>query len=633
MNLQNLIPLALLLFYCLYSIGQDSSPLKGKLLYANSLASEADVAEWTLEGPAQVTFEEDWMHLLSPNEEGHHVFWCPTDFPGSFVAEWELQNMETDAGLCIIFFAANGVNGEDIFDPGLRKRTGIFRQYTKSDLNTYHISYYANTPIKPGRDYAHLRKNKGFHKVHIGEQGIEPGSTAIHRMRLVKDQARITMYVDDRKIIGWTDDGTVYGPVLEGGKIGLRQMQWSHFRYRNLKVWELAGHEQPDFVSWNTHTIDASSTGADGVKLGDINGDGKPDITTGWEEGGLTKLYLHPGADKVQAEWPAVLVGKTPKVEDAVFADLNSDGKLDIVSCTEKNSEKIFVHWAPKSDWLKAKKWKQEVLPASVDRMMWMFAEPLQVDQRNGIDLIAAGKGENAELGWFEAPATGSKLAKWKWHSITPVGWIMSILLEDMDADGDMDILITDRRGPLSGCRWLENPGELDAQRLPWKNHFVGMKGLEVMFMSFADLDDDGVKEAIVGERTGQRIWIFSRKENASLEWKEHRIDLPKSTATVKSVEAGDITGDGIPDLVISTNTNGAEMVGLTWLDGKQLANISSYDFHPVSGVHTAKYDKVELIDIDEDGDLDVLICEENHGPNSEGLGVIWYENRLGESH
>jgi hypothetical protein len=37
--------------------------------------------------------------------------------------------------------------------------------------------------------------------------------------------------------------------------------------------------------------------------------------------------------------------------------------------------------------------------------------------------------------------------------------------------------------------------------------------------------------------------------------------------------------------------------------------------------------DGVKLADINKDGRLDVLICEENFGPNSEGLGVVWYEN------
>lgn len=58
-------------------------------------------------------------------------------------------------------------------------------------------------------------------------------------MPLIKDGAQIIMFVDDRRIIDWTDDGSEYGPVLGGGKMGLRQMQWTHFRYRNFRVWEL----------------------------------------------------------------------------------------------------------------------------------------------------------------------------------------------------------------------------------------------------------------------------------------------------------------------------------------------------------------------------------------------------------
>lgn len=217
---------------------------KGKLLYQNNLSSQKDIRDWKLEGSAKIEFKDRWMHMYSPNEEGHHVLWCPEDFPGSFIAEWELQNIETDAGLCIVFFAAKGVNGEDIFDLSLKKRDGVFSGYTKSDLNNYHISYYANGKDKRAREVAHLRKNAGFNKVQVGEPGIPVNSTEVFKMKLIKDNNKIQMFANGRKIIDWVDDGKEYGSVLDGGKIGLRQMKWTHFRYRNFKVWELVNSKK-----------------------------------------------------------------------------------------------------------------------------------------------------------------------------------------------------------------------------------------------------------------------------------------------------------------------------------------------------------------------------------------------------
>ena len=380
-------------------------------------------------------------------------------------------------------------------------------------------------------------------------------------------------------------------------------------------------------IQWKQHTIDNSSSGADGVKLADINGDGLVDITTGWEEGGITKLYLNPGNEKVKSEWPSVIVGNTPKVEDAVFADMDNDGRLDIVSCTENKSEKIFVHFAPENDLLYADAWNQKVLPASDGIMSWMYAEPLQVDGKNGMDLIAAGKGENSQLGWFEAPTKGNDLQGWQWHPISPMGWVMSIILRDIDGDGDMDIIVTDRRGELRACRWLENPGVGVDQKKPWTNHMIGGEKLAVMFMAMADTDNDGVEEAVVAERELQTIRIFKRLNDSGTNWSERILKIPSSTGNAKSIEVGDMNGDGVKDFVLSTNNDGASKVGLSWIDGAELIDDEFLKLKSISGVHGAKYDKVELVDIDQDGDLDVLICEENYGEGSKGLGVVWYEN------
>jgi hypothetical protein len=213
--------------------------IKGRVLYENDLSRPEFMEGWIMEGPGKTEFKEGWMHMYSPDEEWHHVYWCSVDFPESFVAEWEMQNMNPDAGLCIIFFATKGINGEDIFDPVLPEREGTFKYYTKGMLNSYHISYYANNPKNQEREASHLRKNNMFAIMQMGSEGIARHSTAIHHVRLVKNGARIAMSIDGKKIIDWTDDGKIYGPVYGGGKIGFRQMQWSYFRYRDFKLWEI----------------------------------------------------------------------------------------------------------------------------------------------------------------------------------------------------------------------------------------------------------------------------------------------------------------------------------------------------------------------------------------------------------
>lgn len=221
----------------------DSVPnwQRGELIYENDFSSAADVKDWVMEGPGVTEFRSGWMHMYSPDEAYHHVFWCPRDFPDSILVEWEAQNLETDAGLSILFFAAKGVNGQDIFDPDLPARDGDFTWYIKDTLRSYHISYYANTPKKPDRSTAHLRKNNRFNLVYSGEEGIPTRSENIHHMKLIKYGPRIIFYVDDRKVIDWLDDGSDDPrPYYKTGKIGFRQMQWTHFRYRNFRVWKVS---------------------------------------------------------------------------------------------------------------------------------------------------------------------------------------------------------------------------------------------------------------------------------------------------------------------------------------------------------------------------------------------------------
>lgn len=212
----------------------------GDLLYRATMADAESVAGWRMEGPGKVAFKDGWMQMQSPNEEMHHVFWCPERFPESFIAQWQAQNLETDAGLCIVFFAAAGLDGGSIFDEDLPERDGTFNHYTKGAIRCYHTSYYANAAHNPDRQQTNLRKNPGFHLVKEGEEGIPTKSDKVHKVTLAKLGPHIRLWIDGRKVIDWTDSGETGGPPHGDGFIGFRQMQWTHFRYRDFRVWAAA---------------------------------------------------------------------------------------------------------------------------------------------------------------------------------------------------------------------------------------------------------------------------------------------------------------------------------------------------------------------------------------------------------
>ena len=387
---------------------------------------------------------------------------------------------------------------------------------------------------------------------------------------------------------------------------------------------------------WSRHVVDDSSRGADGVRLCEVNADGLPDVVTGWEQGGITRAYLQPPGNRVFNPWPAVTVGRTPNVEDAVFVDLDEDGRTDVVSCCEGHTRTVFVHWAPAdaNRYLDPDSWRTEPIPASKDLMMWMFSTPVQIDGRNGLDLVAGGKGADAQVGWFEAPEDARELDAWKWHSVSPAGWIMSLRITDLDGDGDPDVLLSDRKGPLRGCRWLENPGIGPAQSGQWRNHFIGGRDSEVMFLTVADLDADDLVEVLCAVR-GSGFRVFSRQAGSPGSWTESVIEMPPNVGTGKAVEAGDVDRDGDVDLVFSCENAKGDKSGVMWLCFDKSRTERTWTAHEISGSEGIKFDRLELIDLDADGDLDVLACEESEpvAPGRQGLGVFWYENPTIKNH
>src|SRR5688500_12961607 len=79
---------------------------------------------------------------------------------------------------------------------------------------------------------------------------------------------------------------------------------------------QIASRQAPTSQPWPRHVIDASSRGADGVRAADVNGDGIMDLVAGWEQGGLTRIYLGSRASGQPPAWRPITIGKSPDIED-----------------------------------------------------------------------------------------------------------------------------------------------------------------------------------------------------------------------------------------------------------------------------------------------------------------------------
>lgn len=220
--------------------------MEKRLIYENKLACEADVEGFVLEGSANIYFENGKMRMKNAlsadmGQKSNFVYWCPADFPSDIMIEWDFRPIE-EPGLAIMFFAARGCGGEDLFDKSLAPRDGQYNLYHSGDINAYHVSYFRRKwDEERGFHTCNLRKSRGFHLVVQGADPIPDCADAFgsYHIRVIKKDGRIEFSINDLTVFSWQDDGETYGAVLEGGKIGFRQMAPMIGEYSNLKVYEI----------------------------------------------------------------------------------------------------------------------------------------------------------------------------------------------------------------------------------------------------------------------------------------------------------------------------------------------------------------------------------------------------------
>ena len=216
----------------------------GALIYENPLACPEDLRDFTLEGKALMTFPDGRLQLENAEradigQKANYVLWCRQVFPADLLLEIDFQPIR-EPGLAMLFFAADGRDGRDLFDPALAPRTGEYPQYHHGDINAFHLSFFRRKePDERSFHTCNLRKSYGFHLVAQGADPIPDAADAHspYTLSLLKQGADVRFAVSGLEVLRFHDDGASWGPLLGGGHIGLRQLAPMIGEYANLRVY------------------------------------------------------------------------------------------------------------------------------------------------------------------------------------------------------------------------------------------------------------------------------------------------------------------------------------------------------------------------------------------------------------
>lgn len=390
--------------------------------------------------------------------------------------------------------------------------------------------------------------------------------------------------------------------------------------------------------------------GGDGLAAGDLDGDGFLDVVAVYEsddqydgvpEGHLRIAFGSADPDR----WTLMTLAEGPEAgaaEDVAIGDLNGDGLPDIVAACEL-AHVIYFENPGRNP--RTAKWPRLIPSKASDRgsFIRVFIADFNGDGRN--EITTANKGaqdptrarqEPKEISLFEVRGKPLTNAAWTEHVLTRVPWPINSQPVDLDGDGDLDVIagsVAERR-----MMWFENrsggAGFDFAEHLIDVTTEVGVEPVVVhaFNVEFVDLSGDGRLDVVTFAANGllgtRLVWLEQPAAPTSA-WQAHVIG---STApdNLVGIVASDIDGDGDADIFTGGYSGGsrtsdeekpaAALGRLAWFenDGER-----GFVRHDVSRRQRGMFDKFIARDMDSDGDVDLLGTRGNSGPYD---GLFWLE-------
>jgi hypothetical protein len=344
------------------------------------------------------------------------------------------------------------------------------------------------------------------------------------------------------------------------------------------------------------------------VALFDVDGDGDLDLVSG-EGGGpgqSDRLWQNAGNGlftDVTAFWMAGLGGGGDAVQFVPF-DADGDGDRDLLVVGLNTPLRLLNN---QGSWFASMP-----LPASLGDVACAAAGDVDGDGDN--DLVLGRQSSNPSQRQdllLRNDGTGSFTDVTANSMPTLDNWTSAVHFVDVDLDGDLDLLVAHRYvmpfGNRLGHSLLQNDGAgvfTDSSSLLPSNDHLGRASVVV------DADGDNDSD-----------YLFADDQGPQLYWNDRGTlldaaapDLPLRTGVTETVTAGDLDGDGLPELVAG-GWNFSLLGGRTsllWNDGTgRGAELTSNPSWPLGF-----YAGSALGDLDGDGDLDLVFGLDQPGQN-----------------
>jgi hypothetical protein len=350
---------------------------------------------------------------------------------------------------------------------------------------------------------------------------------------------------------------------------------------------------RPADIPFEKRTIDLGAN--ESCTLADVNKDGKLDIVAG------ENWFAAPGWKKTRFRELAFNNNYIDSFSD-LTVDVNGDGYPDIVSATWFS--RTLSWWQNPGN--SGGAWKQHMIEEGKN-VEFAFLVDLNNDGK-ALEVLPQFGGRQANTAWYELVN-----GQWRRHVVSEQAHGHGIGAGDVNKDGKNDV--------LTPKGWYEAPD--------WKWHPDWDMKVHISFIHVGDVNKDGRNDLIYGHAHDYGLlWM---EQGSSGTWTEHMIDDTWSQA--HAVTYVDLNGDGQKDIVTGKrwmaheHENGAkDPNGVYWYEpivvppplgnGKLQWVKHVIDF----GGRTGGGMQIQAQDVDGDGDLDLTMGGK--------LGVFLFENK-----